>query len=523
MANRNLETLAIALAFGVSLLGIALVAQTTTAPTPARTAPRGGRGAQGLPDGRDKLFIPDSDYIRFPLPPGEEKYASIQGTALKKTTADIVAISEKSKADGNLYYGRIAGTPYDKMTSDYVLAAFKKLGLEQTREQEFTLSPQWMPKTWKVELNAAGKTFQLTSAFPFQNGHGTPQGPIEAEAVWVSLGSAADFQGRDVKGKAVVIYSIPTPGGRDHTALTNGVVKRATDAGAAMVFVILGFPGNSQSIASVAPPPVPAMSLGVNDGDAVREAIEAGTSPKLKLSLDVDMVPNLKTHNTWGVLPGADPNGENILIMAHHDGFFDAALDNATGTALMLEIARYYAAIPQNQRRRTLTFLDTSGHHISPDLGASWVRDNARDMLLKTALIVNCEHTSQTQMYLLDNGLMTGNTMGARRWYVSGSDATKKLVKSAFLEFGAPLYTVGETSPGGELGQLGNTAPSFHIIDHVLYHTSLDTLDWTPASGMEAVARAYMKVIDGVNKMSFEDIRGPGFKPRFEMGRGGDQ
>jgi hypothetical protein len=40
---------------------------------------------------------------------------------------------------------------------------------------------------------------------------------------------------------------------------------------------------------------------------------------------------------------------------------------------------------------------------------------------------------------------------------------------------------------------------------------------------MEAVARAYMKIIDGVNKMSIDEVRGPNFKPRFEMGRGGEQ
>src|SRR5579871_1567541 len=314
----------------------ALVGQITPQ-APAR--PRGGRGAQGLPEGRDKLFIPESDYVRFPLPPGEEKYASIQGAELKKITADIVAISEKSRADGNLYYGRITGTPYDKMTSDYVLAAFKKLGLEQTREQEFSLSPQWFPRAWQVELISGSKHTPLASAFPFQNGHGTPDGPIEAEAVWVGIGTAADLKGRDVKGKAVVIYSFPTPGGRDHTALTNGMVQRASDAGAALVFVILGFPGNAQAIASVTPPAIPAMSLGVNDGNTIREAIERGESPKIRLSLDVDTVPNLKTYNTWGVLPGT--TDENILIMAHHDGFFDAALDNASGTALMLEIARY--------------------------------------------------------------------------------------------------------------------------------------------------------------------------------------
>jgi hypothetical protein len=32
-----------------------------------------------------------------------------------------------------------------------------------------------------------------------------------------------------------------------------------------------------------------------------------------------------------------------------------------------------------------------------------------------------------------------------------------------------------------------------------------------------------MKIIDGVNKMSIDEVRGPNFKPRFEMGRGGEQ
>jgi hypothetical protein len=490
-------------------------------PPPGRNGPA-GRGAQntvGLPGQRNLLFVPDSDYIRFPLPPGDERYASIQGEALKKITEEVVAISEKSRLDGNQYWGRITGTPYDKMTSDYVLAGFKKLGLQQTREQEFELGPQWFATSWEVVLTAGGKTIPLRSAFPFQNSKGTPDGPIVAEPVWAGLGTPADFKGRDVKGKAVFIFSWPTPGGRDHTALSNGAAKRAQDAGAALVFLILGFPGNATAIASVAPPTIPAMTVGAEDGAAVRQAIEQGVAANVRLRLDTKMVSGLKTNNTWGVLPGE--TDENILVMAHHDGFFDAALDNASGTALMLEIARFYAALPKSQRRRTMTFLDTSGHHISPDVGAAWIRENMHDMLNKTALIANCEHPSQTQIYYLGNGMMTSNAIDARRWYAGPSDALKNLVRDTFREFGAALYTVPEASPGGELSQLYKTAPSFHIIDHVFYHTDFDTLDWTPASGMEAVARAYMKVIDSVNGMKIEDVRGPNFQPVWAATGGG--
>ena len=73
------------------------------------------------------------------------------------------------------------------------------------------------------------------------------------------------------------------------------------------------------------------------------------------------------------MLPGA--TDENILVMAHTDAFFEGALDNASGIAMMLEIARHYAAIPQAQRRRTITFLTTPDHHHG-SVGVTWVHDH---------------------------------------------------------------------------------------------------------------------------------------------------
>ena len=125
----------------------------------------------------------------------------------------------------------------------------------------------------------------------------------------------------------------------------------------------------------------------------------------------------------------------------------------------------------------------------------------------KVALIVNCEHPSQTLLYNLDAGLMTANEISARRWYVGGSDALKRLVTGSFKEFGVSVYTLPEQRPGGELSQLFDKAPSFHIIDHVIYHTTIDTSQLVPAWGMEAATRAFLKIIDGVNKMSLVQLR----------------
>jgi hypothetical protein len=132
------------------------------------------------------------------------------------------------------------------------------------------------------------------------------------------------------------------------------------------------------------------------------------------------------------------------------------------------------------------------------------------DFFAKTAVIVNCEHPSQTLVYLLNAGFMTSNEVSARRWYVGGSDALKRLVTGSFKEFGVSVYTLPEQRPGGELSQLFDRAPSFHIIDHVIYHTTIDTAQLVPAWGMEAATRAFLKIVDGVNKMSLAQLRGGG-------------
>ena len=68
------------------------------------------------------------------------------------------------------------------------------------------------------------------------------------------------------------------------------------------------------------------------------------------------------------------------------------------------------------------------------------------------------------------------------------------------------------SSPAASKGQLfPNTATGGRNFSL----TNLDTTDWTPASAMGTAARAYMSIIDGANKMTAEQIRGPNFHPTF--------
>src|SRR5215471_333914 len=469
--------------------------------TLSRPTGRFGR-TLGLPkDGKD-LFIPDEDYIRFPLPRGEEAYADVDAMKIKAMIGEITAISRKSRDDGNQYWGRIPGTPYDRMAEDWVINQFTKLGMKDVHRQEIAMKPLWYPTSWSAEATIGGKSVALKSAFPITESKGTERSGVTAPIVWFGLGTAADFAGRDVRGKAVMIYSIATPGGRDHSADWSDAIKRANDAGAALILVEMGFPGNSQSEPEGAVgATAPTITITPDDANLIRDSLDSGQAVSLHLTLTVEERRNLKTGNTWGTLPGA--SDEQILIMAHRDAFFEGAMDNASGIAMMLDIARHYAAVPHAQRPRTLVFLTTSDHHHG-SAGVQSVRDNYD--FSKVALIVNSEHPSQTLLYNLDAGLMTANEVSARRWFVGGSDQLRTLVRSSLKEFGVAIYRKSEVQPGGELSQLFRKAPSFHIIDHVIYHTTLDTADLVPAWGLEDATRAFLKIIDGANKMKKEEI-----------------
>jgi hypothetical protein len=251
---------------------------------------------------------------------------------------------------------------------------------------------------------------------------------------------------------------------------------------------------------------MPVMMLGSEDGAAIREMIEKRQSPKLRVRLNVEIREGLRTASVWGVLPGA--TDENIAVMAHTDSFFEGAMDNASGIGTMIELAAHYAKVPKAQRRRTMTFFTSSAHH-SPsgeEAGLRWIHNHMQAMFAKTALIVNCEHTSQVQTYLIGNSLVGSNAVSARRWFVGGSDRLKAIVANSFKTFGIAIYSRPETRPGGELGVVYTDAPSFHIIDHAIYHTDLDRAELVPEPGLEAAVRAFAKIIDEVNTVDLAGL-----------------
>ncbi len=93
--------------------------------------------------------------------------------------------------------------------------------------------------------------------------------------------------------------------------------------------------------------------------------VPLGITTSLELTNDIDRV---KTANVLGLLPGSDPKlkEEVVILSAHHDhlgigkpdktgdNIYNGAVDNASGCATVLGIAKALAALPEHPKRSIL-------------------------------------------------------------------------------------------------------------------------------------------------------------------------
>jgi hypothetical protein len=472
-------------------------------------------GAAAQADGRppaDPLHQRGSE-VGWRLSPEDQKYAAIGGARLKQYVADQTAISRKYRDEGHQFWGRIIGTSADTENAQWMLGKFKQMGLSDVHEQMFDLPPQWMPQSWSVSGSRNGKTANLETAQPTYSSPGTSAAGLDLEAAYVGQGSDAEFNlAPDVRGKAVFFTSFDLLS--RHIGTSEGAIKRAADRGAAAIFVIVAIPqANYKTQFYPVGANVPTFSLGAMDGLAIRDLIGAASSgppARVKITLDVQMVPDLKSGTVWGTLPGL--TDEVVYVVAHRDGWFEGANDNATGVATLIGLAEYFAKIPKEQRHRTITFLGTTGHHNSGGQSGAWLAEH-REIFAKAALLLNCEHTGAldtTWNLGIPNTIRTTNALQPVTWYAGGSPKVVDIVDNALTAMGVPSEIDSSPRAGGEIGRYYWYAPAIQfLVQGFVWHSDHETDDTISASGMAGVTRAYAKVIADTDKIPLNDLRRP--------------
>ena len=181
----------------------------------------------------------------------------------------------------------------------------------------------------------------------------------------------------------------------------------------------------------------------------------------------------------------------------------------------MLGLAEHFAKVPQSQRRRTMVFIGTDGHHANQPggYGAEWLAANREKFFSKTALMINAEHPSQVL------------THGGDRW-MDGNHHSPSVVCGRFIEAAARRRlpstrfmssacrsgpSQAANPPGGDMAHSVGFLPGVVVQsnDFMYMHTTGDTPENVAWSGLEAATRAYARIIDEVNKLALSDLQRP--------------
>jgi Zn-dependent M28 family amino/carboxypeptidase len=302
----------------------------------------------------------------------------------------------------DLMEGRDAGTRGYDLAASYVASQFLGLGLTPggTDGGWYQQVPLVEALRSGATVTIGGKSFDPAADIAVGASTAGPVQELTAPAVFVGHGvDATDYRGLDVRGKyAVVLSGFPKGTPSEVGAHLNSMKARlAQDRGALGVITVRTLAeqkrrGFDYYLKSATQPSIgwvetdgatfalaPRIRVGATAGGAVAEALFAGAKrsladvlaeadaqggrPKgfaLKPVVSITRQSNQRrftSPNVLGVIPGSDPalKDEYVLLMAHldHEGtdpklpgddkIYNGAMDNATGIATMLEVARAFA------------------------------------------------------------------------------------------------------------------------------------------------------------------------------------
>ena len=464
--------------------------------------------------------------LKWPLPPGVDKsYDAIDGQRMLRYVKEQAAISDKSRDEGNKFWGRIAGQKSGDETLTWVTQKLKDLKLD-IETKTIPMTTQNIPKDWDVTVSVGGKSLKLESAFPiidFDTYMPGNTGEQNLDAVWVGLGHPVDFATKDVRGKVVFIYSIPTPSTLTQSADWLDAVGQAQKAGAKAAIVGIAIPGNMKYVSHITFAPlskdikIPILTIGNDDLNAVADMAATAAKGSGEFKAHVSWNVETTTGHTEGIviakLPGM--TDEKIVMIAHTDGLFEGATDDGAGVAALIETANYFTKLPKEKRRRTMYFVALPDHH-GGDSGGRWMHENFKTAFPNTAVLMNAEHiAAKAPVYdrvwrqHVAPSLFATNGLGPSWWGVYGSDRLATIVRDDYALFGVPTQ-IAEGGSSGELVQMQFDAPSFYLHNKgVYYHADADTPDVVPAEGMRNAVQAIAKIFNDVNKVDLKDLQPP--------------
>lgn len=311
-------------------------------------------------------------------PPIITPTAPASATPVASIATDPVELARRFNADLALdtirelaserYNGRRAGTPGSDAAARTIADEFRRLGLEPAGDnggylQAFPLAFLDLASDPELTLLDASGAAQRRFVFrqEFREFVFDRAGPGDATApvVYAGRGDAAGYAGLETEG--AIVLAQPGPNGPD----TGTVINQAYQHGAAGLLIVTDDESRlaiHPSYLGQRPPTLPVFLV----GQAVVRALLAaggqsgvglGDRPfalhaRVHMALRFQPVRQVTSYNVLGLWRGSDPElaRRAVIIGGHYDHvgrdpdgrLFAGANDNASGVAVMLEIARLW-------------------------------------------------------------------------------------------------------------------------------------------------------------------------------------
>ena len=278
-----------------------------------------------------------------------------------------------------LSFTRVCGTAEERRAADILQEEFRSFGL-QAHTEEFPITVGNVDRAELEVLSPYHKTY-VTGGYRFA----PSSSPSGDEYELIYLETTDEVALRRAKGKLVLL----------NDARVNGeLYEKLIKAGAAGFLTMSGNIDDdpaktdldhrrlSEHLRSFGL--IPGLHIRMTDAE---ELVRRGAD-KVRLTLRTSES-ELKSQNVVAEIPGSDLADEIIVLGGHYDSTWlsKGAWDNAAGVALILELARYFAANPP---RRTLRFVCFGAEEIGLEGSKAYVKQHA-DELEKIIFMLNAD------------------------------------------------------------------------------------------------------------------------------------
>jgi carboxypeptidase Q len=292
---------------------------------------------------------------------------------------------------------RLTGSAGARRAEEWAAEEMKRLGLSNVRREPYTMAASWERGPAAASLvSDAGARSLAVSSYTWTPG---TEGPVEGELVDVGAGRPEDVARVAAKMKGRVALVVPE--GADLGAViynfyrAPGLVKELKDAGALAVLIAADKPHAMQYTAPVEftatgrLAALPTVSLAHEDVGLLRRLLSQNQTPRVRLDVRNKVGPAFEATNVVGEIAGSDSPQEIVVVGAHLDSndLGPGALDNAAGSAAVLETARAIKALGLKPRR-TIRFVLFTGEEEGMVGSIAYVERHRAEMERTVAALV---------------------------------------------------------------------------------------------------------------------------------------